>query len=79
MLLKLLIALIVIVVIYRWFGGRISFIDRKELSDAEQDFGQIQATSACANCGTYITEDDAIIYQRKAYCSQSCLNAAKKH
>ena len=78
MFLRIVIFAIVVAIIYRLFGGKIPFIDKNSPSKDEHEFGQIKATSECANCGTYMTEDDAIIYHRKAYCSKKCLDAVKK-
>ena len=78
MLLKLIIFAVVAGVIYRFVGGKIPFIDKKTSPKEEHDFGKIEATSECANCGVYMTEEDAIIYQRRAYCSNECLEQAKK-
>ena len=83
MILKLLIFAIVAGFIYRFLGGKIPLIDRaekpqKKKSKDEHDFGAIETTSECAKCGTYMTEEDAIIYQKKAYCSQECLKAIKR-
>ena len=77
MLLKLIIFAVVAAVIYRFVGGKLPFIDKSDKKE-EHDFGKIETTSECANCGVYMTEVDAIIYQRKAYCSQECLQKAKK-
>jgi len=78
MWLKILFVAIVLFVIYRVVGGKIPFLDKSEKKgDEEHDFGQIEATSSCAYCGTYMTEDDALIYQKKAYCSHECLEKAK--
>ena len=80
MLFKLLIFIIGAVFIYRLFGGKVPYLD-KEKNPKEQkkehEFGKIEATSECATCGTYMTEDDALIYQKKAYCSTKCLEKAK--
>jgi len=78
MFLRIVIFAIVVAVIYRLFGGKIPFIDKNNPNKEEHEFGQIKVTSECANCGTYMTEDDAIIYHKKAYCSQKCLDAVKK-
>jgi len=77
MLLKLILFAVVAAVIYRFVGGKLPFID-KPSSKEEHDFGKIETTSECANCGVYMTEADAIIYQRRAYCSNECLEQAKK-
>jgi hypothetical protein len=78
MWLKILFVAIVLFVIYRLVGGKIPFLDKSEKKgDEEHEFGQIEATSSCATCGTYMTEDDALIYQKKAYCSHECLEKAK--
>jgi len=78
MLFKLIIFLVVLALIYRWLGGKLPFIDRASSPKADHDFGDIQTTSACAQCGVYVTESDAIIHQGKAYCSAECLTQAKK-
>lgn len=78
MWLKILFVAIVLFVIYRLFGGKIPFLDKSEKKgNEEHDFGKIEATSSCATCGTYMTETDALIYQKKAYCSNECLEKAK--
>ncbi len=79
MLLRVILLIIIGVAIYRFFGGKVPFLDKKEKSEVEKDFGNsIQGTSKCAYCGVYMTEDDALIYQRKAYCSNECLENHKK-
>ena len=78
MLLKLIIFAIVSAVIYRFVGGKLPFIDREKKTDEKHEFGQIETTSECAYCHTYMTEDDAIIYQKKAYCSNECLEKSKR-
>jgi len=80
MWLKLIILIVAAGAIYRFFGGKIPFIDREKKSDGvEKDFGgQIQGTSKCASCGVYMTEDDALIYHRKAYCSNACVEKSKQ-
>jgi len=78
MWLKLLIFAVAAVAIYRFFGGKVPFLDKKEEGKEEgHDFGKIEATSECAACGTYMTENDALIYQKKAYCSSECLAKVK--
>ena len=79
MWLKLIIFAVVIGVVYRLFGGKIPFIDKKDNSEIEKDFGgHIQGTSECSTCGVYMTEDDALIYHRKAYCSNDCVEKSKR-
>lgn len=78
MLLKLIIFAIIAGFVYRFFGGKIPFIDKPKAKKAEHEFGELEATSECAQCGTYMTEEDALIYHRKAYCSNECLEASKK-
>jgi hypothetical protein len=78
MWLKVLIFVIAAVAIYRMFGGKVPFLDRESKpKEEEHDFGEIEATSECAACGTYMTEDDALIYQKKSYCSNDCLEKIK--
>jgi len=78
MVLKVIFIVIVGLFLYRLFGGKIPFIDKAEApKEAEHDFGKIEATSECATCGMYMTEDDALIYQKKSYCSNECLEKSK--
>jgi len=78
MWLKLFIVVIGAVAVYRMFGGKVPFLDRPEkYKEEEHNFGKIEATSQCSTCATYITEDDALIYQKKAYCSSECLEKSK--
>ena len=76
MILKLIIFAVVAGFIYRFVGGKIPFIDKTKKS--EHEFGEIEATSECAACGTYMTEDDALIYHKKAYCSNECVEKSKR-
>ncbi|HHD81473.1 MAG TPA: hypothetical protein ENK99_07810 [Campylobacterales bacterium] len=81
MILRLIIFAIIGAVIYRFLGGKLPFIDRDKSSKKEKsddDFTKVAPTSQCAMCGTYMTEDDAIIYQKKSYCSKECLDKAQK-
>jgi len=77
---KLIIFGIIGAMIYRFFGGKLPIIDKKIKSskDLDEDFTKVEPTSKCANCGTYMTEEDAIIYQKKSYCSKECLEEAQK-
>ncbi len=83
MWLKVLIFVIGAVAVYRMFGGKVPFLDKpfgdKEAKpkEEEHDFGKIEATSECSACGTYMTEDDALIFQKKSYCSNDCLEKVK--
>ena len=76
---KLLIFAIAGVALYRFFGGKVPFLDteEKELKEEHDDFGKIEATSSCVVCGTYVTEEDALIYQKRTYCSTECLEKEK--
>ena len=79
-MLKILILVIGAVAVYRLFGGKVPFLDRDEKpkeKEEEHDFGKIEATSKCSSCGVYVTEDDALIYQKKTYCSSECLEKSK--
>ena len=78
MWLKLIILIVVAGLIYRLFGGKIPLIDKMPEKKNEDDFGQIEATSECASCGIYMTEYDALIYHKKAYCSNECVEKSKK-
>jgi len=81
MILRLIIFAIIGAVIYRFLGGKLPFIDRAKPSKDkcnDDDFTKVAPTSQCAMCGTYMTEEDAIIYQKKSYCSKECLDKAQK-
>jgi len=78
MILKLIIFAIIATIIYRFLGGKIPLIDRKKRTDEKHEFGHIETTSECAYCNTYMTEEDAIIYRKKAYCSNECLEKSKR-
>ena len=84
MILRLIIFAIIGTVIYRFLGGKLPFIDRTKPSkkensnDDDDDFTKVAPTSQCAMCSTYMTEEDAIIYQKKSYCSKECLDKAQK-
>jgi len=79
MLLKVIFLVIAGVFLYRLFGGKVPFLDKEASSkkEEEHDFGKIEVTSACATCGTYITEDDALIYKKNSYCSNECLEKSR--
>jgi hypothetical protein len=78
MWLKVIFIGIVLVFVYRLFGGKIPFIDKSDVQkEDDHDFGKIEATSECSFCGTYMTEYDALIYQKKSYCSNDCLEKSK--
>jgi hypothetical protein len=81
MILRLIIFAIIGAVIYRFLGGKLPFIDKTKPSKEkckDDDFTKVAPTSKCTICGTYMTEDDAIIYQKKSYCSKECLEKAQK-
>ncbi len=75
---KLLILVIAGVALYRFFGGKVPFLDKEiKESKEEHEFGKIEATSSCTVCGTYVTEEDALIYKKRTYCSTECLEKVK--
>lgn len=79
MLLRLILLVIIGIAIYRFFGGKVPFLDKKDKDEIEKDFeNSIQGTSKCASCGVYMTEEDALIYHRKAYCSNDCVEKSKR-
>lgn len=79
MWLKIIFVGVVLFLLYRLVGGKIPFFDKseKKKGDEEHEFGTVVTTSKCATCGTYMTEEDALIYHKKAYCSSECLEKAK--
>ncbi len=82
MIFKLILFAIIGTIVYRFLGGKIPIIDRdkkeRKIKDSSDDFTKVAPTSQCAICGTYMTEDDAIIYHKKSYCSNECLEKAQK-
>jgi uncharacterized protein len=80
MVLKIILFAIAGILLYRVLGGKIPIIDRerREKRDSSDDFTKVAPTAQCAICGTYMTEDDAIIYHKKSYCSNECLEKAQK-
>ena len=79
MIFKLILFAIIGVVIYRFLGGKIPLIDReRKIDSSSDDFTKVAPTAQCEMCGTYMTEDDAIIYHKKSYCSNECLEKAQK-
>ncbi len=83
MWLRLLILIIAGVALYRFFGGKVPFLDKdfsyksKKVKEEESDFANIEPTSSCVVCGTYVTQEDAIIHKKRTYCSTECLEKAK--
>ncbi len=80
MIFKLILFMVIGVVLYRFLGGKIPIIDRdrKQVVKEDDDFTKVSPTTECANCGTYMTEDDVIIYHKKSYCSNECLEKAQQ-
>jgi len=81
MIFRLIILIVIGVMVYRFFGGKVPILDKikpKKDKNSDEDFTKAKPTSKCAECGTYMTEDDAIIYQKKSYCSKECLEKAQK-
>ncbi|NPA61452.1 MAG: hypothetical protein GXO06_04110 [Epsilonproteobacteria bacterium] len=77
MILKLLLVVIVGVLIYRLLGGRFPPLRRGgvEKRGDEDSFGKsVSPTNSCIECGTYVTESDAIIFKGRTYCSKECLD-----
>jgi hypothetical protein len=70
-----------LLIYYKFFGGKESLdaiLNKDEPKEDSSSNGQIEGTSQCASCGVYMTEDDALIYHRKAYCSNECVEASKR-
>ncbi len=70
MLLKLIIFGVIAVAIYRAFGGKVPILDKSEPRQKKPDGDTLVE---CASCGTYVTLKDAIIVNKKHYCSKECL------
>jgi hypothetical protein len=76
MIFKVIIFITIALIIYRLLGGKVP-IPNNLKKEQDNDFTKISPTVRCANCGTYITEDDAITYQKKSYCSDECLKCIR--
>ena len=81
MILKVIFLVIAGLFLFRLFGGKIPFIDKSEApkKDEEHDFDKIEATSACATCGTYITEGADMPAQPRTMASALSSLIAARH
>lgn len=69
MILKVIIFAIVALLIYKFFGGRIPSIPKRESRKKLNEETLIE----CEVCGTYATLKESIIVRQKYYCSQECI------
>jgi len=70
MLFKLIVFVVIGVVIYRAFGGKVPILDaEKKPEDTLTD----DTLVACDTCGTYVTIKESIVIGKKHYCSKECV------
>jgi len=75
MILKLILLAVAIYVVYILFFREGNLIDKmkqqqkKAKKDAEET---VDTVVECETCGVYVSIDDAIIKDRKYYCSKEC-------
>jgi uncharacterized protein len=75
MILKLLLALLVLLVLYKLFGGRPPSIGRRDRSSRSRfEHKKIQEDTLveCERCGTFVTYKESLIVSGKIYCSKEC-------
>jgi uncharacterized protein len=68
MILKLLIFAIVLLLIYKFFGGRFPKIGKSVHEKKLEDDTLVE----CATCHTYVTVKESLIVGGKHYCSSEC-------
>jgi len=73
MILKILIFAVLIAVIYFKFFKKP--LARKPKEDKKSKNGTEEIMVECKQCGTYISNKEAIIKNNSFYCSQECANA----
>ena len=75
MLLKILLTAGLIYIVY------IAFFKKPTIKSShhnnQKDIDAIDEMVACARCGTYTANDEAIISLGKTYCSKECVKDAK--
>ena len=69
MILKLLIFAAVGLFIYKFFGGKLPTLGRKNPHEKKLDEDTLVE---CETCHTYVTVKESIIVGGKYYCSQEC-------
>ena len=68
MILKLLLFIIIGILIYQFFGGKLpDFTKSKEEKKLDED-----TLVECEKCSTYVTIKESIIVNGKYYCSTQC-------
>lgn len=68
MILKLLIFAAVVLLIYKFFGGKLPTIGKTPYEKKLDEDTLVE----CEKCQTYVTVKESIIVNGKYYCSQEC-------
>lgn len=68
MILKLLIFVIVALLVYRFFGGKLPKIGKSAHEKKLDDDTLVE----CTTCQTYVTVKESIVVRGKYYCSPEC-------
>ncbi|MDM5271353.1 PP0621 family protein [Sulfurovum sp. zt1-1] len=71
MILKIIIFALLALLIYKFLGGKLPSIGRK---DPEQKKIDEDTLVECETCNTFVTLKESIIINGKYYCSQECAN-----
>lgn len=68
MILKILFFVIVAVLVYKFFGGKLPTFGKSPYEKKLEDDTLVE----CTTCHTYVTVKESIIVGGKYYCSQEC-------
>ncbi len=73
MILKLLVFAIVGIMIYKFFGGKLPTLGKKngEKEDPKSPLDE-DTLVECTKCGTFVTIKESIVIHGKYYCSTDC-------
>ena len=76
MILKVLIFVALGIMIYRFLGGKVPFLDSNTQDDTNTKKSKEDAheLSECVICGTYTVLKDGIMHHGKFYCSTKCVS-----
>lgn len=73
MILKIIIFAVVALLVYKFFGGKLPTIGKKNPEQKKLDDDTLVE---CETCGTFVTLKESMIVNGKYYCSQECVNKA---
>ena len=76
MTLKILIFTTLGIMIYRFLGGKVPFLDSDKQKDSKDKKQQENSDELCEceTCGTYTVLKDCITHHGKFYCSAKCID-----